>query len=196
MNAPIKVIKNFIQEPEIGTMIDYVDYLEKTELDKFAQYQSGKRLALRFGVDEDPDHTDGSFSNLGILGDNKSFIASYLDKTVATVKKAFEVDESLYVCSFWFAKQYPGATVGEHADTGDGGGDYNMHFKYSAVLYLNTMTEGGQLVFRDENYTYSPRAGDLVVFPSPGIIHGVHEILETRYSLPMWITNLESMALS
>jgi hypothetical protein len=196
MNAPIKVIKNFIQEPEIGTMIDYVDYLEKTELDKFAQYQSGKRLALRFGVDEDPDHTDGSFSNLGILGDNRSFIASYLDKTVATVKKAFEVDESLYVCSFWFAKQYPGATVGEHADTGDGGGDYNMHFKYSAVLYLNTMTEGGQLVFRDENYTYSPQAGDLVVFPSPGIIHGVHEILETRYSLPMWITDLESMALS
>jgi hypothetical protein len=196
MNAPIKVIKNFIQEPEIGTMIDYVDYLEKTELDKFAQWQSGKRLALRFGVDEDPDHTDGSFSNLGILGNNRNFIASYLDKTVAAVKKAFEVDESLYVCNFWFAKQYPGAIVGEHADTGGVGGHYNNHFKYSAVLYLNSMNKSGELIFRDENYSYIPRGGDLVMFPSYGIKHRVDEILETRYSLPMWITNLESMALS
>jgi hypothetical protein len=196
MNVPIKVIKNFIQEPEIEMMIEYIDYMEKTELDKFAQYQSGKRLALRFGVDEDPDHTEGSFSDLSILGKNRSFIASYFNRAVDAVKRAFEVGESLYVCSFWFAKQYSGATVGEHADTGDGGGDYNMHFKYSAVLYLNTMTEGGQLVFKDVNYIYSPQAGDLVVFPSPGIIHGVHEILETRYSLPMWITDVESMALS
>jgi len=196
VDAPIKVIKNFIKEPEISSMIEYIDYLEQTELDKFAQYQSGKRLALRFGLDEDPDHTHGSSPDLAILGGNRGLISSYFDGAVEAVKKAFEVDDNLYVCSFWFAKQYPGATVGEHADTGVGGGDYNMHFKYSAVLYLNTMTEGGQLVFRDEDYTYSPQAGDLVIFPSAGIIHGVHEILETRYSLPTWITDVESMALS
>jgi hypothetical protein len=196
MDAPIKVIKNFIQEPEIRMMIDYVDYLESTKLDKFAQYQSGKRLALRFGVDEDPDHKDASFSDLSLLKDNRSNIVSYFNRGAEAVRAAFNEEKDLYVCSFWFAKQYPGAIVDFHKDTGDGGDWYNGHFKYSAITYLNTMTTGGKLTFRDFGYDYTPEAGDLIMFPSYGLVHGVEEIFETRYSLPMWITDSEAMALS
>ncbi len=196
MDAPIRVINNFIQEPEISSMIEYIDYLEKTELDKFAQYQYGKRLALRFGIDEDPDHIHGSLPNLSLLKDKRDLITSYFSRALEAVKRSFEVDRDLYVCSFWAAKQYSGAIVNEHADTGGVEGHYNSHFKYSAVLYLNTMNKSGELIFRDENYSYSPRAGDLVMFPSYGIKHRVDEILETRYSLPMWITDVKAMALS
>jgi hypothetical protein len=196
MDAPIKVIKNFIQEPEIGMMIDYVDYLERTELDKFVSYQAGKRIALEFGVDEDPDHTASSFSDLSLLGENRASINSYFEKVIGAVKSTFEVDKELYTCAFWFAKQYPGAVVDFHKDTGDGGDWYNGHFKYSAIAYLNTMTTGGKLTFKDFGYDYTPEAGDLIIFPSYGLVHGVEEIFETRYSLPMWITDTESMALS
>jgi hypothetical protein len=195
MDAPIKVIKNFIREPEISAMIDYIDYLEKTELDKFVSYQSGKRIALEFGVDEDPDHSLASFPDLSLLGENRDSINSYFGKVIEEVKAAFEVDKKLYTCAFWFAKQYPGAIVDFHKDTGDGGDWYNGHFKYSAITYLNTMTTGGKLTFKDFGYDYTPEAGDLIIFPSYGLVHGVEEIFETRYSLPMWITDSESMAL-
>jgi hypothetical protein len=196
MHAPIKVIKNFIREPEIGAMIEYIDHLENTELDKFVSYQTGKRIALEFGLDEDPDHTEYSFPDLSLLGDNRANINSYFKKVIEAVKSAFEVDKELYTCAFWFAKQYPGAIVDFHKDTGDGGDWYNGHFKYSAITYLNTMTTGGKLTFRDFGYDYTPEAGDLIMFPSYGLVHGVEEIFETRYSLPMWITDTESMALS
>jgi hypothetical protein len=196
MDAPIKVIKNFIKEPEIGAIIDYIDYLEETELDKFVSYQAGKRIALEFGVDEDPDHTLASFSDLSLLGDNRDNTISYFKGVVEAVKKTFNEEKKLYVCAFWFAKQYPGAIVDFHKDTGDGGDWYNGHFKYSAITYLNTMTTGGKLTFKDFGYDYTPEAGDLVMFPSYGLVHGVEEIFETRYSLPMWITDIESMTLS
>jgi len=196
MDAPIKVIKNFIKEPEIGAIIDYIDYLEETELDKFVSYQAGKRIALEFGVDEDPDHTLASFSDLSLLGDNRDNTISYFKGVVEAVKKTFNEEKKLYVCAFWFAKQYPGAIVDFHKDTGDGCDWYNGHFKYSSITYLNTMTTGGKLTFKDFGYDYTPEAGDLVMFPSYGLVHGVEEIFETRYSLPMWITDIESMTLS
>jgi hypothetical protein len=197
MDAPIKVIKNFIQEPEIKMMIDYVDYLENTELDKFGQYQDGKRLTLHFAVGEEDPHCRGhTLSNLSLLGENRANVNSYFKVCLEAVSKAFKEKNKLYVCAFWLAKQYPGAVIGFHADTGKEEDPGNEHFKYSAITYLNTMTTGGKLIFKDFDYEYTPEAGDLVIFPSYGIVHGVKEIFETRYSIPMWITEVESMALS
>jgi hypothetical protein len=190
MNAPIKVIKNFIQEPEIGLMIEYIDHLEKTHIEKFSVYQDGKRLSLQFGVDPFPYNKS---NDLSLLEDKKELITSYFKRVVDTTKKEFDLVQDIYVCFFWLAKQYRGAWHDKHEDTDSG---YNPHIKYSGLIYLNTMTRGGELYLEDFGYTYKPEAGDLVLFPSHGTYHQVHEILETRYSLPIWMTDLESMALS
>jgi hypothetical protein len=69
-------------------------------------------------------------------------------------------------------------------------GGKNLHFKYSAILYLNELESGGELSFLDFGYSYKPQAGDLVVFPTFGTgIHAVLEIPETRYSMPFWMTS-------
>jgi len=192
MDAPIKVIKNFIQEPEIEMMIDYINHLEKTELDKFAVYQDGKRLALQFGKDKCHEHT--SHHTLAIVDEKRELIYGYFSRAIAEVSKAFEDTGDLYVCSFWAAKHYPGSTVPRHEDTDNG---LNMHFKYSAVIYLNTLSDSGELSFVETDYSYSPSAGDLVMFLSQGSgTHAVSKITEHRYTLPLWITDVESMALS
>ena len=190
MDAPIKVVKNFIQEPEIGVMIDYIDYLEKTELDKFTVW--GKKLSLQFGIDKCLQYA--SHRTLAIVDEKRNLIYSYFSQVISESSKAFNDTNDLYVCSFWMAKQYAGSTVPPHEDT-DGG--LNTHFKYSAIIYLNTLSDGGELSFEEAGYSYIPSAGDLVMFPSQGSgTHAVLRIPETRYTLPLWITDVESMALS
>jgi hypothetical protein len=192
MDVPIKVVKNFINKEEIYELTNYIDFLEQNELESFAIYQDGKRLALQFGKDE--CHGDTSMLNLNILKENKDLISLYMSKVIEETKHQFNVKSPLYVCSFWLAKQYSGASIPSHEDTDSG---YNMHFKYSGIVYLNTMVEGGALHFLDLGYTHSPEAGDLVLFPSQGTgNHEVLDILETRYSFPIWMTDTLDMAIS
>jgi hypothetical protein len=189
MDAPIKVIKNFLQDSELQEMMEYIDLLEETIGDKFSKWQDNKRLALQFG--KDLHHKETSSTDLSLLSSRKEIIQDYFSRIVVATKKLFDVSEDLYVSSFWVAKQYPGATVIKHEDTDDGD---NTHFRYSGVLYLNTMEEGGELYFSDYNYSHKPDAGDLVVFPSQGSgEHEVAKIVQKRYSLAFWMTDLESM---
>jgi hypothetical protein len=180
----IKIVKNFIPKNELQSMIDYVDFLEKTEINKFAIYQNGRRLALQFGKDLYHEHM--SYPSLEMLSQKENQIREYFNQVVDKTKKIFDVNNDLYVCSFWLAKQYPGATIPAHEDT-DGG--INTHFTHSAILYLNELSYGGELLFLETGYSYKPEAGDLVIFPTSGTgFHTVLEIPETRYSLPFWIT--------
>lgn len=190
MDAPIRLIKNFIKEPDLSSMVEYIDLLEATRVDDFLVSQNGKRLALQFG--DDMFHPT-SHKDLAIASDKNDLIKGYFTRIVDATKEAFEVETDLYVCSFWLAKQYQGAIIEAHEDT-DGG--HNTHFRYSGIVYLNTMNSGGDLVFGEYDYSYTPEAGDLLIFPSQGTgFHEVKEIFETRYSLPFWMTDVESMAL-
>jgi hypothetical protein len=191
VDAPIKVIKEFISTKEICEIIEYIDMLESTMGDKFIKWQDGRRLALQFGVDY--VHEKSSHPDLEFLGDGNGEMQNYFSKVIKTVKTVFDVPEDLHMSSFWFAKQYPGAIVNAHEDTDSG---YNMHYKYSGVLYLNTMTDGGELFFAQYDHYHKPEAGDLVLFPSQGTgMHSVDRISETRYSLVFWMTDIESMGI-
>ena len=179
MDAPIKVIKGFIKEPEIGLLVSYIDYLEENHLEEFASDHGGKRLALQFGKELNDYYDRWTHLNLDLVAEKRETLQAHFSQIIQEIKGA---------------KQYPGAIVEVHQDT-----DYgkSMHIKYTGSLYLNTMTNGGELYFEDFDYTYKPEAGDLVIFPSHEAgMHGVHEINEVRYSILLWMTDLDHLALS
>ena len=172
-------------------MVEYTDFLEDTIDDEFDKWQDGKRLALQFGADS--SHGRRSYLTFDLIADKKDLISQYLLRIIDATKKAFEVSDEMYVCSVWIAKQYEGAKVPYHDDTDS---ENNMHFKYSAILYLNKTSRGGELRFKDYDFSYKPEAGDLVIFPTQGTgHHGVEQIFETRYSIPLWITDQKIMKL-
>ena len=189
MDAPIKVAKDFVTETELQELMGYIDLLESTLGDKFVSWQEGRRIALQFG--EDLYHSGTSYATLEMLGDKQEMIQTHFSRVIECTKRLFEVDDELYMSSFWVSKQYPDAIVDSHEDT-DGG--FNTHFRYSGVLYLNKMKEGGKLFFHKYNYAHAPEGGDLVLFPSQGTgEHEVTEITQERYSLVFWMTDIESM---
>jgi hypothetical protein len=194
VDAPIKVIKNFIKEPEISSMIEYIDLQEQINISEFAIDQGGKRIALQFGKELNDNYDAWGHSDLSLIPEKRELIQDYFRDIVSETKKGFTVEKDIHVCSFWLAKQYPGAVIESHQDTE---GFKSLHLKYSAILYLNTMKSGGELYFESFKYTYKPEAGDLVLFPSfEAGAHGVNEINETRYNLVLWMTYLDSLAIS
>jgi len=65
----------------------------------------------------------------------------------------------------------------------------------SLLLYLNDDYEGGSLSFPAFNYTYQPRKGDLLFFPSDArYLHQANEVTSgTRYVIVSWIGALGGM---
>jgi hypothetical protein len=181
---PIKIIKNFISENEIQSMVDYINQLEANSLNEFTLSQNEKRRTVKFG--NDLFHND-SRKDLDLLSEKRNQIKEYLNLVIEKTKNIFSYSDDLYVCSFWLAKQYPGASIPGHEDTD---GLNNTHFRYSAILYLNELSSGGEISFLNFDYSYKPKAGDLVIFPTYGTgHHAVLEIPEKRYSIPIWMTN-------
>lgn len=58
----------------------------------------------------------------------------------------------------------------------------------SVVAYLNDDYEGGELNFRDLNFTYYPVAGDVVIFPSGApFMHEAKPVISgVKYSIANW----------
>jgi hypothetical protein len=187
----IKIVKNFLSEDEMKFFRDYEDDILKTKQDKLIIFSDGNRPVLQFGKDLCPEHK--SHVSLDIVSDIEDQVRSLFNRVEQKTRDLFAETNDIYTCSFWFAKQLPGAKVLVHEDTDDG---LNPHFKYSAVIYLNTLKNSGQLVFTDLKYSYKPEAGDIVIFKSIDAgRHLVETIDEERYTLPMWMTEDKSFAI-
>lgn len=180
----IKIIKNFIDKKDILKFISYIDLnINKFKIDP--RSTGGNRYSYKFG--NDAVHPE-SRPNLEELNEIIDMVKRYTKKTCLTAQKNFNDQNEVFLSSFWLAKQSPGASVTYHKDTDE---DNNLQFKYSAVIYLNTMLDGqGKLNFPRLNFKYSPQEGDLVLFPSQGnqFWHGVDLISEERYSIAIWMT--------
>lgn len=177
-----------MQEPETGLTIDLINKLEAEKGFYFSTWQEGKRIALAFGNAEIDITADivaqGSLDFLG--SEDRDWALSLFDRITAAIAKTYQLTRPLYICSFWFAKQYPGATIPIHTDVDKGN---NPHFEHSVILYLSTLKSGGVLEFPDLEYSHTPEAGDLVFFPTQTTgEHYVGEIPEERYSLVFWTT--------
>ena len=188
MDAPIKVVKAFIKEPEIGLLIDCINRFETDKGGYFSIWQDGKRIALPFGNAQNDIKSDiVARRNLDLFDQSeKELVLDLFSRILEEITKFYSLDQNIYICSFWLAKQYPGAIIPEHMDT-DGG--VNMHFEHSVILYLNTLGSGGDLTFPDLNISHKTEAGDLVFFTTKDTgKHLVERIPEERYSLVFWTT--------
>jgi len=80
----------------------------------------------------------------------------------------------------------PGGLYGPHSDSDHFLPEENSWKKVidrdvSLLVYLNEEFSGGELLFRQFNYTYRPRTGDLLFFPSHG--HYAHQALAVRHGV-------------
>ena len=93
-------------------------------------------------------------------------------------------ERELYASLLWLSVQDPGSTLSPHTDTGDGLDSTRI---YAGLLYLNDMGDDGHLHFPNLNFTYVPRRGDLVLFPTldedDTYLHEVESISTPRYSI-------------
>jgi hypothetical protein len=178
----IKIIPNFLNDEQIDMLTSYIDQT----LDIAYSNEEKNRWALMFGRD---NYQGSSNTELDRLGPIKDWVLDqYWPMLINACKTAFNDDEQLYIASFWLAKQTNGSSIELHSDS-DGG--HNKHFKWSAVLYLNTVSSDGILEFPNIPYSYSPIKGDLVIFPSQDskYKHLVKVISSDRYTTPIWITS-------
>jgi hypothetical protein len=182
----IKVIKNFFTQEECDFYIQYIE----SNLDKFQQTKKTKRLVWLFGDELSMGASKGPIKvnlDLSPISDIETKIRDLFRRVETVAKETYKNDNDLFITSLMMTKQIPGAFIVPHYDT-DGG--INYYFKYSAIIYLNTMKQDGILEFPYLDYSYSPEAGDFLMFPSGDkeSLHQVTKISEDRYSLPMWLT--------
>ena len=180
--AAIKILRNFFTPEECQFYVDYMD----ENADRFRKADQAKRFLLLFG--RDMAHKEKSELTLDSIADIEPEVQALFRRVESAVTHEFSDERQLHVCSFFMSKQVEGAVVKLHYDTDDG---LNPHFSYGGVIYLNTMSQDGQLNFPNINYSYSPVAGDFIVFPpgDPAYSHEVQKISGDRYSLPIWLTD-------
>lgn len=176
----IKTIKNVITPEDANLIIEYMN----RNIKSFSPTPGWKRFTKMFGYDNTHQH----MSKLVIEGldDIGGLVKAYTQKVIDILENEYE-DTGVLLTSLWFAKQINGGEIKGHTDIDDG---LNDHFVYSAVLYLNTVQDGGELDFPMLGISIKPEFGDLIIFPSHGdnMFHEVKRIGEDRYTLPMWFT--------
>jgi hypothetical protein len=182
----IHVLKDFITKEQAKHLVNYIE--DNLHILKHSKVWGDKRRFIPFGKD---NFHDDAQQDLSIIKDIEPLLRNEIfPKIEKLVQESYNNRKKLFVSNFIMSKQYPNTHSGLHSDT-DGG--KNMHFKYSGVLYLNTMSSGGELNFPELNHTYNPIEGELVTFPSKPLefVHSVEEIYQDRYTIPFWLSEYE-----
>lgn len=184
----INIIKNFIEPKDINKLISFID----DNINNFLVYQNNTRYVWRFGHD---NFWEDCKKDLTPLNDILEILETKIfNNMIKTIKHFY--DKDLTISSFWISKHEPGSKVSLHKDIDAG---TNPHFKYSAVLYLNSLEsqDDGSIYFPYSNFIYTPVAGELLIFPSDDIdfenqfMHEVRQIKDTRYSIALWASTEE-----
>jgi len=80
------------------------------------------------------------------------------------------------------------AYFAEHCEN-DGGVDGDMERRLIALMvYLNTVTDGGQTHFPTQNISFSPKVGDVLMWPAYWTHphHGIPSPTQTKYIITGW----------
>jgi hypothetical protein len=175
----IKVIPNFLPDADIDAIISYIE-------GKFPTMPDGQKVAgMSFGKDYQEDRI--SYMDLSTLEPIKDLIVNkYTPEIIRAAQSAYNDNDDLYLSVIWLNKHTAGSDIYEHEDQWTG----NTQFKYSCILYLNSMDNDGVLEFTKLGYSYTPKRGDLLMFPSnlKDSQHTVKSIKSNRYTVPTWLT--------
>jgi len=128
------------------------------------------------------------------LGEHRDVVRSWICEAIAQhIVPAYDQEIEWYEDPR-LLRYEPGGRYDAHADSDNFHGDRQAWCKdhdrdVSLLLYLNDDFEGGRLNFTRFNYRYSPKAGDLVFFPSDVRYLHAAETLELgiRYAVVSWM---------
>jgi hypothetical protein len=171
------ILKNFISKDDCDIVISFINKNENN-FDK-----NGCLISKRIGI--------GYRSDLVMIDSNdvssiKDTLLKYGKEFLNYCNKLYDVKNDLYINQIWLVKTLFGGSQTEHSDDDNG---YDSQMKYSGIVYLNDIKNSGYLYFKDLNFKYYPKAGDLVIFRSDLGKHGVSTTFQDRYTMPMWATD-------
>jgi hypothetical protein len=188
--SQIKVIKDFVSIDDANKIISYID----NNISLFEYTDNDKRSTKMFG--KDAFQKDKSTYPVTGLNEIHEIIFNATEIAKKVIKYEYNDDKDLFLASLWLAKQTTGGFLGPHLDTDPD--NANSYFTYSAVIYLNTLKDSGNLDFPRVGLSIQPEAGNLVVFPSGDdeSWHEVKLIKENRYTVPLIFTRDQEFELT
>ena len=108
---------------------------------------------------------------VGIIECNDCFINECLQK----INKKCNDLTKVYMDNAEIVKWVNGSFMGPHYDVND---------ELSAIVYLNSNYEGGELIVEDVKI--KPETGDLIIFKNGKLLHSVNKTIGERYTLATW----------
>ncbi len=180
----VLVFSDYLCKVERQRMIRYADKQKRSWLQVVDTEKSGKGTTV---MRRDPARVTQSVD----MGTRQQIIESWFgvacrDKlNGAAIPEWFEPPQML--------RYSPGGKYSLHSDAEHFDFEAKLFYRFidrdfSMLIYLNDDYEGGQLRFPWLNYTYTPKAGDLVIFPSNHVFS--HESLPitrgNKYALVSW----------
>lgn len=181
----VKVTKNFCEKGLIDLFRFNLMKMLVKKKDFCQMVADGTRPTFLFGEKRNAPEMK-SFDDFELIENIKSEITTTFDNIIKLVKTSFKEEENLYVSSFSLASQNPGSKIASHEDTDNGD---TKHFKYSCILYLNTLQDGGELKFEEPEFSIKPEEGDLIFFKTKEAgFHSVDNITKHRYTICVWLT--------
>jgi Rps23 Pro-64 3,4-dihydroxylase Tpa1-like proline 4-hydroxylase len=180
--SQIKVIKDFVSIDDANKIISYID----NNISLFEYTDNDKRSTKMFG--KDAFQKDKSTYPITGLNEIHSIILNATEMVKRIIRYEYNENQDIFLTSLWLAKQTQGGFLGPHLDTDPD--NANSYFAYSAVIYLNTLEDSGNLDFPRVGLSIQPEAGNLVIFPSgeDESWHEVNLIKENRYTVPLIFT--------
>lgn len=113
-------------------------------------------------------------------------IAAYLDIVSNSVFPLIRKEFSLNVDTFGEAEivRYPdGGLFIPHLDSNK----LKSYRAFTVILYLNDNFRGGETTFPDQNFSFRPKAGDVLIFPSH-LLHGGETVSGgEKYIIVLWV---------
>jgi predicted 2-oxoglutarate/Fe(II)-dependent dioxygenase YbiX len=165
----VVVINNFMRDGDCNRLVSHIDHL----WDNFNLEPRGllKHRLMRYD--------DKVINNL---------TQEYALAVKELVQRYEDPGYDLFTTDYGIFVSHEGYEMQPHIDTIN---DYGLfdYLKYAAVVYLNDLYEGGEIYFPNIGYSYSPKKGDLIMFPanSEEYLHGVSKVLNgNRYTLAYW----------
>lgn len=181
----IHIHEDFVSPAELETLLDIFISAEE----HFRPDSTGYLL----GFGQDNFHASPMFDNpksiSKILPEKLEFLKSYYER----VEQAARLDsgKDVVLSVLWFVKTVKGV-IPAHGDN-----EPNAIYQYdqTCILYLNTCESGGEIVFPEVGYSFTPKAGSMLSFPS-NYLHEVLPVLEPRYAMPSWLTKEAAYSLT